>query len=569
MSESTEATGRPAILVVDDAPFFRQTLREQLEAQGYPVIEAASGEEVVDLVVRHAVSAVLTDLNMPEVSGQELLRRVKRLRPELPVIVFSAQQDFDAVREVLRDGALEYLVKPISPGELLQAVARAEAVYAAAQRTAQDIQEAQRRLSDLVLLKEIGTAATTEDNLQLLLDKILDLVRDALQVEVISLMLVEADGLLHIRSSRGLPADIVARTRVAPGQGVSGHVWATGREVLLEDIQRDGRFPARAGEVHYSTHSVLSMPIRLRDQVVGVLNVNNKQSGEHLSASDRDLLNVIAQQTALAIENFKLVSSLRQQARELVKANRSLQRLNRARARLVFNLSNELKAPLDAIREVAETLLQYGNHLQLGARNDYLTAIMAHEQQLQRMLTGMLCLFSLESGGGELELSSFALDDLLTEALNARADEVALSGLRVVLTRAHRLDPVYADRGKVLTMIEALLDNAIRYNRQNGEIRIRLENAVTNGLGNIYLQLSNDGQTITPESAPEIFAQNIEVERVRSTENERVGIGLPLCRAIAERLGGKIFLEPAPGEGTTIGLLLPTRESYGVEKHVQ
>lgn len=569
MNESFAPSDRPAVVVVDDAPFFRQILREQLESDGYPVIEAGTGEEVADLIVRHAVTAVLTDLNMPEVSGQEVLRRVKRLRPELPVIIVSAHHDFDAAREVLRDGALEYLVKPIAREELLQAVERAVGVYTAAQRMTQEIQEAQRRLSDLVLLREVGATTTSEGNLQQLLDKILDLVRDAVQVEVISLMLLEADGLLHIRSSCGLPPEIVARTRVAPGQGVSGHVLATGREVLLEDIHRDGRFPMRAGEVHYSTRSVLSMPIRLRDQVIGVLNVNNKKSGERLSATDRDLLNVIAQQTALAIENFKLVSNLHQQARELVRANRSLERMSQARARLVFNLSNELNAPLGSIREATDVLLKYGHQLGVADRQGYLATIQAQEQRLQRMLTGMLCLFSLDSGGGELELTTFALDELVAEALRSRANEVALAGLRVILTRSHRIDPAYADRGKVLTMIEALLDNAIRYNRPGGEVRIRMENAVTNGLGHVYLQLANDGQTIPPEAAQEIFAQNPEIDRVKDGEGERIGIGLALCRAIAERLGGKVFLEPAQGEGTTIGLLLPTRESYGVTKHVQ
>ena len=70
----------------------------------------------------------------------------------------------------------------------------------------------------------------------------------------------------------------------------------------------------------YQTLSLLSVPIRCRDRVIGVLNVNNKRSGETFTAEDRNLLLTIAHQAALAIENFKLVTHLQIQARELEQA---------------------------------------------------------------------------------------------------------------------------------------------------------------------------------------------------------------------------------------------------------
>jgi len=567
-SVSPEPT-HPPILVVDDAPFFRKTLRDLLEGQGYPVLEASSGGEVSDIITRHPVGAVLTDIEMPEVSGLEVLRRVKWLRPELPVIVISSHHDFDAAREVLRDGALEYLVKPLDPAELFKAVERAGQSLAASMQTADAMQEAQRRFSDLVLLQEVGEATSSEENLQLLLDKILELVRDSMQVEIISLMLVEKDGLMRIRSASGLTPEIVERTRVAPGQGVSGHVLATGNEILLEDIVRDGRFPCREGEVAYRTHSALSMPIRVRDRIIGVLNVNNKVNGETLSAADRNLLRVIAHQTALAIENFKLVANLRQQALDLVKSNRNLQRLHQARSQLVCNLSTELKGPLQTLRSAVEGLSTCRGELSDEETVTYLGKINGEAQRLERLLSGMLCLFSLDSGGGELELSSFSLVDVVEEAAQARADDIVLASLQVVLRQVRGVAPVYGDRGKTLTLVEALLDNAIKFNRQGGGIRMRLENAITDGLGYVYFQISNDGQSIPATAAETIFEQHLQLGNAPGNKSIGAGIGLAICRAVVERMKGKIFHEPPQGEGATFSVLLPTRESYGVMKNVQ
>ena len=96
----------------------------------------------------------------------------------------------------------------------------------------------------------------------------------------------------------------------------------------------------------YKDQSLLSVPIVVRDDIVGVINVNNKRSGESFDLEDQNLLVAIANQVALAMENFELVNSLRIQAATLERTNDELVRMNRARTRLVCNLSHELKTAL-------------------------------------------------------------------------------------------------------------------------------------------------------------------------------------------------------------------------------
>lgn len=560
---------RPLIVVVDDEPFFRQLLREMLEERGYGVLEAASGLDVPDLVTRHNVGAVLTDIEMPDFSGAEVLRRVKRLRPEVPVIMVSAHQDFARAHEVLRDGALDYLVKPLDPAELYEAVARALQLFESSRETAQTIREAQQRLADLVLLREVGETVSSEVNQQQLLDRILELAGDSLQVEIISLMLPGEDGFLRIRSARGLDKEIVARSRVGYGEGVAGYVFASGKPVLIDNIERDGRFRAGGRDVQYSTRSLLSVPIRYREQILGVLNVNNKRNGEGFTAFDLNLLSTIAHQTALALENFKLVEHLRRQTRELERTNRSLQRHQRARAQLVCNLSQQLKTPLAGLRNSVEQLLAMPQLATSGEEFSWLLAAQDETVQLDRLLTGMLCLFSLDSGGGDWQLTTFSLEPLVIEVLAGRREDVAGAGIEVEYYVDEALTTVFGDRSKAVTLFEALLDNAIKFNRMGGKIVIQLANCVTDGFGYVYLQIHNDGQSIPEHAAAEVFEQYTQLGTVEEERPTGTGIGLAICRSIVERMKGKIFLEPVPGEGTTFGVLLPTRDSYGVMAHEQ
>jgi two-component system, cell cycle sensor histidine kinase and response regulator CckA len=129
---STEAPEEPedhesaTVLVVEDDPLVRTMARRSLAEAGFDVLEAANGREALVLIMDHEeVDAVLTDLAMPELGGQELARRLAELRPGLPVIFMSGYTDDDLTRRGLLATGIPYLEKPFSPealGRMLRAV---------------------------------------------------------------------------------------------------------------------------------------------------------------------------------------------------------------------------------------------------------------------------------------------------------------------------------------------------------------------------------------------------------------------------------------------------------------
>lgn len=102
------------VLVVDDDPIVAELIQTVLDQKGYAVMVAPDGRRALELFARHRFTVVLVDIHLPDLSGIELLRRIKKATPTCQVIVFSGAGTMDDVTEALRLGACDYLVKPVN-----------------------------------------------------------------------------------------------------------------------------------------------------------------------------------------------------------------------------------------------------------------------------------------------------------------------------------------------------------------------------------------------------------------------------------------------------------------------
>jgi len=539
------------ILVVDDEHFFRRMIADPLRLAGYKVLEVANAAEVPALIGRHEIAAVLTDLEMPGVSGLELLAQLRTLDPDLPVMVVTAHRDFVLVQESLRSGALDYLLKPFTEKELLASVERTVATGRQRKAAHRDREEAERRFADLVLLRELAETASGSVDLQHLVERILDVVTEAVQVQTASLMLPDSDDFLTIRAERGLPVGVAEKVRIAPGEGVSGHVFASGEPVLLADIVEDGRFAPSGYEGQYATRSALSLPMRGREGILGVLNVNNKLNGEVFTTADRNLLASVTHQASLAIENFRLVSQLREKARQL-------ELMNRVRSRMVCNLSHELRTPLTSVLGFADLLIECRHELSDRDLAGYLEKILEGSTHMERLINGMLLLFSIDSGVAKWMFESLDLRPVLEHGLEELGARIAAEQLHIELNLPPDLPSVAGDLEKTPVALCSLLDNAVKFNRKGGRIVIDGE---VRGDG-VQLRIYNDGAVVAAEDAAAIFAPYNQLGEIDVDKPSGVGIGLSLCRKIIEQAGGRIDLGPASAEGTTFILDLPLWDSF-------
>ncbi|SEA54987.1 His Kinase A (phospho-acceptor) domain-containing protein [Desulfuromusa kysingii] len=558
----TEKSLTPAILLIDDAPLILDLLEDILEPLEYPVLRSESGSGITKMLDQEKVAVVFCDVSLPDIHGVNVLRMIKQHTPEIQVIMISGQQDFDVARQVLRERALDYLVKPFSQEEVLQAAKLGISSYFQAVHQNESRLEAQRRMADLILLKKVGETASSGNGLQELFDQILDSIVHSTGVDVASLMLLKDDGMLHIAAAHGLTPEIVGSVKVASGEGISGHVLATGEAVLVPNIDQDGRFKRLEGGLRYKNQSLLSVPIYVRDEFVGVINVNNKKSGEPFDLEDQNLLVAIANQVSLAMENFELVNNLRQQALELERTNEDLVRVNRARTRLVCNLSHELKTPLTSIMGYIDLSLTFFNKLSEEEVKDNLLQVHGEGKRLERLITGMLRLFSIESEREVWRWKSFGVPWSIADSFQYFNSKMNERNLVAEINIQDDLPEIYGDQEKFGMAFNSLIDNAVKFNRDGGRVKITATVEELEGLEYVHLQVFNDGQTVPIKAHETIFDSYTQLGDIDTEKPHGVGIGLALVKVVVDRMRGDIFLEEVTDEGTCFGLMLPTENTY-------
>jgi two-component system phosphate regulon sensor histidine kinase PhoR len=232
-----------------------------------------------------------------------------------------------------------------------------------------------------------------------------------------------------------------------------------------------------------------------------------------------------------------------------------LKQLERTREEFVANVSHELRTPLSLIKGYVETLLD-------GARNDpevaerFLKIIQRNASRLDLLIQDLLSISALESGRMKLNLQPVELrplvgkvfTDLHTKAENKNVSLVnEMPGL-TARADGNRLDQVLAN----------LVDNAIKYGRANGTVKV---GAKTAGDGRLEIFVQDDGPGIPPESLDRVFERFYRVDKARSREQGGTGLGLSIVKHIVQAHGGEVWVKSEPGKGATFFFTLPQEKS--------
>ncbi|PKL43029.1 MAG: hypothetical protein CVV41_11530 [Candidatus Riflebacteria bacterium HGW-Riflebacteria-1] len=178
--------------------------------------------------------------------------------------------------------------------------------------------DSKRKLDYLSTLYKVGSSVSKTLNISKLFDTILQQVQEVMDVENCSLMAYDPlNELLSLDAAIGLPSNMVGQIQVKVGEGIAGWVAQNRKPVLLKDVSKDIRFANHHGRMDYKTRSVLSVPIMHNNELLGVLNVNNKRSGDAFFEDDQNLLLGISGQISQAIANASLHEKTDMQVAEL------------------------------------------------------------------------------------------------------------------------------------------------------------------------------------------------------------------------------------------------------------
>jgi GAF domain-containing protein len=152
----------------------------------------------------------------------------------------------------------------------------------------------------LVGIHEFGMTATGIISQEELAQSVIDAACKLIRSDSGSLMLINHDnGELAIAASKGLPGDVVQMTKMRLGEGIAGRVAQTGKSIFVEDIETDARF-MRNNSAKYPSKSFISVPLRVKNRIIGVLNVNSPEKSRIFEERDVRILTLLADQAAIA-----------------------------------------------------------------------------------------------------------------------------------------------------------------------------------------------------------------------------------------------------------------------------
>jgi class 3 adenylate cyclase/DNA-binding response OmpR family regulator len=344
------------VLVVDDAKSGRDMLTRRLEQDGHRSDVAEDGEQALAMLAASDYDLVLLDILMPVLDGFGVLTRMKaeeRLR-HVPVVVISALEETDSVVRCLQMGADDYVTKPFDAVILRARVSAClekkrlrdlEQAYTRqlqalndllGQRVTETSEDLERRVRELTALTEASTAINSVMNTERLLEQILELSRDVMTAEASSLLVLDKDtGKLQFVVARGAAEHALKATTVDLGQGIAGWVAQTGEPLLIADAYEDPRFdPSYDQRTGFRTRSLLTVPIVIKGEIAGVVQVMNKVSTAVFDDRDLRLFQSFASMASIALENARLFEQTRRMADDLRKALEAERRLAIEKAKM-------------------------------------------------------------------------------------------------------------------------------------------------------------------------------------------------------------------------------------------
>ena len=336
------------------------------------------------------------------------------------------------------------------------------------------------------------------------------------------------------------PADVAKVKYPVEGDARSFWNFRLNGPLLTNDAAADRRLLPGLVEA-LGVRSLLITPILAGRQVIGLLAVADRASGQPFRDEDLNALQFVAGQASVAVENHRLHEQLKS-------ANERLHEFDRLKSEFVAMVAHDFRSPLMAIRGFAEMVLE-DSDLGVENRKQFVQTIINETDDLARLANDTFLITQMEAGHftyhwTEIDLGAFILDAIA----RGRTDHPVSIDVPSGLPR------LTADPERLRQVVTNLVSNAVKYSPGGDSVLVRARQPAG---GHVQIQVVDHGLGIPADQMARLFQK---FERVRTDQHALIsgtGLGLYICRLITEAHGGRIWAESEPGAGSTFSVLLP------------
>lgn len=594
------------VIVETNPGFLRMLGYASAEVEGQPLSHFIAGE--LPLVVSGAPAG---ERRATEVHGickdgtvlflEVVAREHPRRAPEMTGAVGDAPPLLLALRDISErkqaellllqaHAALEYRVTQRT-AEFSQMNVRLQAEIDERMRIERDLQAKQRvlsqRVTEMETLYRIAGAMSLQLDLEALLQFIVEQATPLVDATSCAILIPDpATGELVFRAA----ADPIVGLRVPAGQGVVGRVLQRGVPEMVGNLPEDSNhyrgIHQQSGLV---VASMLAVPLRTGEQVIGVLTAVNKLNG-WFTDQDQALLVALGSHAVIAMTNARLYAQAqhelleRQRAEaallderatlaqrveertaELRAANVELARAMRAKDEFLATMSHELRTPLTAILALSEMLGEsiYGP---LGPRQQKaVQGIEESGRHLLAIINDILDIARIEAGKLVLDLGPVDVEEVCMASLRLVTNAVQKKKLQVSTSFDVQVKHVYADERYLKQILVNLLNNAAKFTPDGGVIGLDVVSVPEEQV--VSFTVWDTGIGIAQESMSRLFKPFVQLDTRLAREYEGAGLGLALVYRLVELHGGSVSVSSEVGKGSrfTLRLWLPDAPQLVIE----
>jgi signal transduction histidine kinase len=402
------------------------------------------------------------------------------------------------------------------------------------------------RIGYLERIVKVSQMLSSTLTLEPLLQIIVQSATELTNTEACSIMLIDKHtGELRFSEATG-GIDALRRVTVPMDNSIGGWVIRQNRPLLIRDAKNDPRWHGGVDEtIDFETHSILGVPLHVRDRVIGVLEVINKRTEEGFNADDIQIATTLASQAAIAIENARLLDELQQ-------AYRDLSEVDQVKNDFVSIASHELRTPLAVI-------LGYATFLRdnvTGQASEQLEIVLSSAMKLRSLIDDMVNLRHIQTDNIQLSRSIFSFKQLILDVSKEFAEIIANKRLTLTTRFIPSDSPlnIDADRQKLYLVLSNLINNAIKFTPEKGRIHINVELKAHK----YWLNVIDTGIGIPHTEYKRIFDQFYQVEPPLTRKYQGMGLGLSITKGMVEVHKGRIWVESVVGKGSNFVVVLPT-----------
>lgn len=602
MSQLLEAvqeahTGRPEILLMEDETNVAKGLQMVLEEEGYHVDLATTGRGALSTFDRKNVDLLVADLRLPDMDGMDVIKQVKKDRPETEVIVITGYGTVDSAVEAMKSGVKDYLSKPFTDDEFkatVQGVIQDKGKVFTRDRPA-DLGEPEKLIRKDEVIKALRRASEPADSASDFIGFRSAASRIYGLAERLKAIMEEEKREQGAKPGEGLlfPTDAGGTAdRSVPGHegekaGMAGaEDGADLLSRLLENSIEGIMTCDRDGTILHINKRLEQMLGYARDEVCGSMSfsrfmpiggeerfradlLSEEYGGENrLLLYEMHLLDKagsrVPVQASAAVDPdwgkesgmvilFRDLAELRRVEQTLADQNKLLQQhkmmsLGRLAASVVHEINNPLAGILNYLRLMAKIIARGKVSPEKMEKFQSYLGIVENETDRCSKIVSNLLAFSRKS---KEEVRKVSVREVVEKSVLLSQHKMALANIRLQTEFEEHLPVVLGDFNQIQQCVINLIFNAIDAMPEGGALTIACRSL--EGEGILEIQVADSGTGISKQDLPHIF----DAFYTTKTEGSGLGLGLATVYGIIERHKGSIDVESEPGKGTTFTIRLP------------